>query len=773
MTNFKDKLAGIQATLSIPDSFGGLRPVLGVLKTLIVDHELLADILQVTAPEIENLLVELVSEQRLDKLDSLKFEQGWCESFPIYALLLESAQSLPQLPVSIWSVVGVVLEFCLINKQRFEGNPQRLELLCRSLRRLMVMAEPLRLIGNHSYKNAAEVSLAMSRLSEHTSVANADRKYAACIATTLKSEWQRKFRIAGTTRTGSRSGRRARPVAGSHQKTDHPAISFVEIPVFAVQDDVLSVPEQISGSIVLEVQPDATRCQNRSSWAVIQDKSVSRVHSIDTTRYLVQTNNKNLMSTSLFQPDEIEALLAALFSRTAKNSLESNCKLLISLVLWTGLPVETLFEWQYNNTGPGLILHDQIWYTQIFIAPILTSAKPQTVLLTCPPAIVVFANSMSAERLDSQLFTIKNLTELVRETKQWLERVSRRSGCSLSLERVQNYIADRLQCCTSLEPSCLRLAFGTERNHYRVTRFYTQLTIEYVCNALSGLWQQIGAELDDPNLLPPGFTNIEPLVPLLRMGSQRTGEPEQFQRLTESLRSACNLYGRQQIEFSVDNLVNYHNHYMEYSCLMLFSGIGCRVVRNPIPSLSLIFEHDLLVVCDKDDVDVATRVVTLCETVRQQLDFYLEHLTGMALRVAAVSDAPALNNQRWFGHADNDLAELKNILKMKKLSGQFFYLRYVRNELVCVAITPKEVSQIMQKFGLVTNAARHYLRSELVDYGVNQELINQLIGHWSVGESPFGQWSQLSLHESRKILKPILNRIVGEQGWTPLRSKLV
>jgi hypothetical protein len=165
--------------------------------------------------------------------------------------------------------------------------------------------------------------------------------------------------------------------------------------------------------------------------------------------------------------------------------------------------------------------------------------------------------------------------------------------------------------------------------------------------------------------------------------------------------------------------------------------------------------------------------VTLCETVRQQLDFYLEHLTGMALRVAAVSDAPALNNQRWFGHADNDLAELKNILKMKKLSGQFFYLRYVRNELVCVAITPKEVSQIMQKFGLVTNAARHYLRSELVDYGVNQELINQLIGHWSVGESPFGQWSQLSLHESRKILKPILNRIVGEQGWTPLRSKLV
>ena len=207
---------------------------------------------------------------------------------------------------------------------------------------------------------------------------------------------------------------------------------------------------------------------------------------------------------------------------------------------------------------------------------------------------------------------------------------------------------------------------------------------------------------------------------------------------------------------------------------MLLSGTGCRTVRNPVPSLSLMFNNDLLLVCDKDDVDVATRVVILCDTLRQQMTFYLEHLRMLALRLSAVSTAPAFNNQRWlFSSENSDLNQIKNILKMKNELGQFFFLRQKQDELICVAVTPTELAKTLNKFDLATNAGRHYLRSELVDYGVSQELINQLIGHWSVGECPFSTWSQLSLYESRKILKPILNRIVGEQGWIPLRSKLV
>jgi hypothetical protein len=689
-------------------------------------------------------------------------------------LLLESAQSLPRLPMSIWSVVGVVLEFCLTHKARFNNHPQRLEELCRSLRRLMVMVTPCHLIDNRIYKNTAEVAAAMSRLSEHKEIAKADRKYAMYIATTLQDEWKRVLRTSGPTRSGPRGGKRSRPVAGSTQATDHPGISLVDTSVFGLQDDVLSLAEHVSDCVAIEVQLDAAEFQNRSCLDVIQDQLVSKVHSINITRRLQQSNNKNLLSTSLFQSDEIEALLTALFTKEHKDNHDCNGKLLISLMLWTGLPAEVLFTWQYNSTGPGLIVRDGRWFTQIFLAPLLTNAKPQKVVLTCPEQIAHFAKLLSAERTDQQLFTTKGLKSLDGAARQWLARISRRSGCELSFERVQNYIAERLQFGTSWDPCCLRLAFGTERNHYRVTRFYTQLSIEYVCKALSGLWRKCAAELNHPDVMPEGFCKIQPMTPLLRLGSNRSAEPKQFQRLTESLRSSLEKYSRQQVELSAKALVAYHNRFMEYCCLMLLSGTGCRTVRNPVPSLSLMFNNDLLLVCDKDDVDVATRVVILCDTLRQQMTFYLEHLRMLALRLSAVSTAPAFNNQRWlFSSENSDLNQIKNILKMKNELGQFFFLRQKQDELICVAVTPTELAKTLNKFDLATNAGRHYLRSELVDYGVSQELINQLIGHWSVGECPFSTWSQLSLYESRKILKPILNRIVGEQGWIPLRSKLV
>ena len=431
MSYVLERFETIKAELKIPVSLGGLRPVFTVLKILLAEHESLGSILQISDVEIDSLLAELNSGHHMEKLDSTKFEQGWCENYPVYALLLESAQSLPRLPMSIWSVVGVVLEFCLTHKARFNNHPQRLEELCRSLRRLMVMVTPCHLIDNRIYKNTAEVAAAMSRLSEHKEIAKADRKYAMYIATTLQDEWKRVLRTSGPTRSGPRGGKRSRPVAGSTQATDHPGISLVDTSVFGLQDDVLSLAEHVSDCVAIEVQLDAAEFQNRSCLDVIQDQLVSKVHSINITRRLQQSNNKNLLSTSLFQSDEIEALLTALFTKAHKDNHDCNGKLLISLMLWTGLPAEVLFTWQYNSTGPGLIVRDGRWFTQIFLAPLLTNAKPQKVVLTCPEQIAHFAKLLSAERTDQQLFTTKGLKSLDGAARQWLARISRRSGCEL------------------------------------------------------------------------------------------------------------------------------------------------------------------------------------------------------------------------------------------------------------------------------------------------------------------------------------------------------
>jgi hypothetical protein len=755
--------------LQIPDSGRALLPVLSVVKGLLTQHPRLVSEIKVTEDILGKFMSEL-QQATSDQEDLLRLtkQSGVCTERPVYALLVEAALSLSNLPSGAWSMVAVALEFVLIRRIQFAEHPNRLVEFSKALRQLMVVRQPIMLLGWATFESYAQLASAMGELSANPQASTTDRRYAKYIETTLSTEWKQVVRSPGLRRKAAGGTRRKRPAGETTVATDDSDVAMIGLPATTMLDDVLNIPEQSDPCMLLEVRPTGTWAKNRPSLDVIEDRGICRVHRINTTNRLIQANNKSLLSVSILQPDELSVLLNALLRRNAESVVELNCRLATLLLLWTGINLKTLCHWQLAGEGAGLVQHGKHWYTQCIVEPVLIHDARQKIILSCPTVFGIYASALAAQRNNNQLLTFLHAEDATQQVSNWLARLSQRHGLTISIDRVESFLANRLQCTPELDPIYQRLAFGVERFQFRVQRHYTQMTAEHIGRGISEIWQRVHQELAQPDSLAADFYQVHPHDPEIVYGSERAGALSQHCSLVKALRDSCQQFSRQQIDRSLPALFAYHNRYVEWTALMLLSGTGCRAVRNPFPSLALIFDS-LLFVCDKDDISVATRLVSLCPVVERQISFYRDHLNAMASRIAAIAPDIAAHNRQMLTYEQSDLQFITRLIKMKNAVGPLFYLDGMGR---AQQLAPAQLTKLTRPFGLEVNFGRHHLRSSLIKQRVHNELVNQILGHWSIGESPFSQFSQLSPYESNRVLRPVLTAVMEEQGWKAQRSLL-
>lgn len=758
----------LSTLLQIPDSGRALLPVLSVVKGLVTQHPRLACEMKVTEVILGKFMSEL--QQTSDKQDLLRLtkQSGVCSERPVYALLVEAALSLPILPAGAWSMVAVALEFILIHRMQFAEHPNRLIEFSKALRQLMVVRQPITLLGGATFDNYAQLASAMGELSANPQASSTDRRYAKYIETTLSSEWKQVSRSPGLRRKAAGGTRRKRPAGETTVAIDDSDVAVIGLPVTTMLDDVLNIPEQSAPCMLLEIRPSGKWAKNRSSLDVIEDRGICRVHRINTTNRLIQANNKSLLSLSVLQLDELSVLLNALLRGNVEGTVELNCRLATLLMLWTGINLETLCQWQLGGEGAGLVQLGQHWYTQCIVEPVLIHDARQKIILSCPAVFGTYASALAEQRKNNKLLTFLSAEEATQQIRNWLARLSQRHGISLSIDRVESFLANRLQSTPELDPIYQRLGFGVERFQFRVQRHYTQMTAVQIARGISTIWQQVHQELTQPDGLSADFYQIHPHAPEMVYGSERAGEITQHRNLVKNLRDSCQQFSRQQVDRSLPALIAYHNRYVEYTALLLLSGTGCRAVRNPFPSLALIFDS-LLFVCDKDDASIATRLVCLCPVVEHQISFYRDHLNALASRIAAIAPDIAAHNRQMLTAEQSDLQFISQLIKMKNAVGPLFYLDDIGS---AQKLAPAQLTKLTRRFGLEVNFGRHHLRSHLIQQQVHNELVNQILGHWSIGESPYSQFSQLSPYESNRVLRPVLSAVMEEQGWKAQRSML-
>lgn len=186
-----------------------------------------------------------------------------------------------------------------------------------------------------------------------------------------------------------------------------------------------------------------------------------------------------------------------------------------------------------------------------------------------------------------------------------------------------------------------------------------------------------------------------------------------------------------------DFSVRFHNAYTNYCVAMLGAITGYRAVKNPLSNIRALDEPTgFLVISDKDFDDYRNaRLTWVPPLLSAQLRAYAAH---RAILIRAFQ----------LEHADLSF---------------FFFLDSDRRG---ARVTPKSLAESLQWTSkLPLNANRHYLRTRLTEKRVPGEMIDAFMGHWDIGEEPYGPYSGVSPIDFKCAIKPALSQILSEQGW--------
>ncbi|MCY4497666.1 MAG: site-specific integrase, partial [Rhodospirillaceae bacterium] len=181
-----------------------------------------------------------------------------------------------------------------------------------------------------------------------------------------------------------------------------------------------------------------------------------------------------------------------------------------------------------------------------------------------------------------------------------------------------------------------------------------------------------------------------------------------------------------------------HNHYAAYTFLLLSMATGIRPVRQPFETFDDFCEETgVFYLQDKDTGGTESpRYVVGADFGIKQLDYYRSYLSRLIMHLEDEGQCHYIE-----GALNGDAPFL-------------FTLDDDRS--VPAPLVPKRVSEILgQRLPMDLYATRHLLRTELVDRGVHDDVVQAFMGHGEMGREPFARYSALSMKDlqfaSRKI----------------------
>lgn len=194
-----------------------------------------------------------------------------------------------------------------------------------------------------------------------------------------------------------------------------------------------------------------------------------------------------------------------------------------------------------------------------------------------------------------------------------------------------------------------------------------------------------------------------------------------------------------------DGFIPYHNLYSFYSLAFFAYETGARGVRTPYRSpAELDLETGIGQLREKDrGTGRKTRLIWVPPAVLAQMRHYQDHLESVC-RQMGIAEGTA--------------------------NKPCFFLDPAGRP---VEVRPKTLEPVMREFlDYPANMHRRFLRTEMLASQCAPEVVDYWMGHWYLGEEPWGPYSTLSFAQVRRALEQHLLPILEDLGFQPLRSRL-
>ena len=317
-------------------------------------------------------------------------------------------------------------------------------------------------------------------------------------------------------------------------------------------------------------------------------------------------------------------------------------------------------------------------------------------------------------------------------------------GSRITETKITNFLALRLfrEDC---DPAVIAAITGREHRLARVRLFYTATDMKYIREqyrqAIASMKVQVYAALGKDAAPEPEFD-----LDLLQGGSvgsrlcpTRDSTRGMVRRLIEDIQIASEYSNR-------SDFIRYHNLYTLYTVLAFGYATTCRAIKTPYQSVDSINPvTGLGSLSDKDDENFhKTRLVWIPNFLREHMAHHQRH---------------------------HDV--LKHQVPRNRRAASREPCFFLDERMVPIAASPKTIEPLLAPYLQVpANTHRRFIRTELIETGCPNEVVDALMGHWQQGEEPFGKFSSFSFERYVKELQRHLLPLLQDLGFKPLASAL-
>jgi hypothetical protein len=316
--------------------------------------------------------------------------------------------------------------------------------------------------------------------------------------------------------------------------------------------------------------------------------------------------------------------------------------------------------------------------------------------------------------------------------------------CRITDTKIAGYLFSRMMLTTGGDVTASAIVAGQQMSLARVRLFYA-------CTRLRRIQECYVRSLE--GLLPAGTFKPEDI----RWDTEDTWiatRPCPTKKAMENaVHSLEDRLGKLRPYYSLQEYIEYHNLYTLRTLWHCSFATSIRPIRSP-----LFFPHEIE--CDRDGDGIAlindknvgkgytARLAWIPADVAKQIEYYANHLSAVRGEILFR-----------YGNASIKHREL--------LDGRCFFLDC---EMLPVEVRAKSLGDLMHDFlRFPVNIHRRFVSAELLDRGVASEVVDWWMGHWHLGEEPWGRYSGLSFAEYRAQLQPLAD-LLRELGFRAKRS---
>jgi len=191
-----------------------------------------------------------------------------------------------------------------------------------------------------------------------------------------------------------------------------------------------------------------------------------------------------------------------------------------------------------------------------------------------------------------------------------------------------------------------------------------------------------------------------------------------------------------------------------------------RPVTHPFPHENLISTDGWAILTDKDnDQYYHSRLLELPEIIRMQLEELVVHNRLMAQRLLVIGWKAGKELVRGEPIRMGSRSECLTI--NDKNPRLFFKLDAQGNR---QPMAPSVTLRALCDMGLEVNSARHAFRSELRHRRCLDQQVRAWMGHWRLGEEPYGALSCMDPVMAKQAARKWVEPYIQEMGWQFLSS---